>query len=188
MALILLAGPAVEPITLAEAKLYLRVEHADDDALIGSLITAARAHVETRIRRALITQTWRIVRDAWPRDGRITLPIAPLRQVVAARAFDGEGIAEPIDAEEFVVDVAAGVIGLGPWALPVPGRAVGGIEIDVELGYGPTAADVPQPLRQATRFLLAHWYDNRGLVGAPAPGTLFATVDQLLAPYRILSL
>src|SRR6185295_19907165 len=67
---ILLTGPAVEPVTLAEAKLFLRVEHDDDDDLIAALVAGSRIHVEAQTRRALITQTWRLTRDAWPRSGR----------------------------------------------------------------------------------------------------------------------
>ena len=32
------------------------------------------------------------------------------------------------------------------------------------VGYGDAAGDVPEPLRQAIRLLVAHWYENRGLV------------------------
>jgi uncharacterized phiE125 gp8 family phage protein len=191
MASILLAAPAAEPITLAEAKLYLRVEHADDDALIGALITAARTHVETRTRRALITQTWRFVFDRWPRDGRLTLARAAARDVVAARVYDNEDVAHDVDTNAFVVDKAAApaLIGFAPWAVPFPGRSIAGIELDVTLGYGAAASDVPEPLRQALRLLLAHWYENRGITqngNDAAPMT--AGVEALIAPYRVLSL
>ena len=53
-------------MTLAEAKAYLRVEHDDDDDVIAALIAGARVHVEAQTRRALITQSWRLIRDAWP--------------------------------------------------------------------------------------------------------------------------
>lgn len=190
MAAILLNAPAIEPITLAEAKLYLRVEHSDDDALITALIKAARVQVETRTRRALIVQQWRFVRDAWPHDGRVSLALAPLRSVVAARVYDSAGVAQAIDPQAFVVDVASapGIVAFTPWALMPPGRTIGGIELDVEVGYGAAAADVPEPLRQAIRFLLAHWYENRGLVGAGPLSPSPETVDALLAPYRVLSL
>lgn len=182
---ILLAAPAAEPLTLAEAKAYLRVEHADDDALIAALIAGARAHVEARTRRGLITQSWRIVRDAWPPDGRVPAPLAPLRQVTAARVYDAGGVARALDLQAFIVEPET--IAVAPWSIAPPGRIAAGIEIDVSIGYGPAAADVPEPLRHAVRLLLAHWYENRGVVareGAPIPSTL----DALLAPHRVLAL
>src|ERR1700712_1240967 len=110
MSAILLTAPAAEPWSVAEAKSFLRVEHDDDDAIIGSLISAARCHVEALTRRALITQTWRVVLDQWPDDGRIKVRIGPLRSVIAARVYDFGNVASTIDTERFVIDVAANVI------------------------------------------------------------------------------
>ncbi len=87
MSAILLAGPAAEPLLLPEAKAFLRIVHDDDDALIAALIAAARGQIEALTRRALLSQTWRIVLDRWPKDGRITPRIGPLRSVIAARVF-----------------------------------------------------------------------------------------------------
>jgi uncharacterized phiE125 gp8 family phage protein len=191
MSSVLLTPPALEPLSLAEAKAWLRVEHDDDDALIAALIASARTHIEKKTRRALVAQTWRIVRDAWPASGRIEAYPAPLRQVMAARVYDSAGTAQSIDAEAFTIDSAAapGVIAFAPYALPRPGRAVAGIEIDVEAGYGVTASDVPEPLKHAIRQLVAHWYENRG-AGPPDESALRmpATVAALIAPYRVLAL
>lgn len=46
-----------EPITLAEAKLFLKVDFTTDDTLITSLITAARAQAEEFSNRAFVAQT-----------------------------------------------------------------------------------------------------------------------------------
>lgn len=64
----LIMAPASEPITLDEAKLHLRVDHADDDTLITMLIGAARAAAESICRRAFITQQWCLYLDAFPRQ------------------------------------------------------------------------------------------------------------------------
>lgn len=61
--------PLTEPVTLAEAKLHLRVDNTADDALVSALIAAARQQVETITRRAFITQSWKLVSDKFPSPG-----------------------------------------------------------------------------------------------------------------------
>jgi uncharacterized phiE125 gp8 family phage protein len=191
MSSILLDGPAVEPVSLAEAKAHLRVEHDADDNTITALIAGARIHIEVQMRRALISQTWRITRDAWPVSGRIAVLPAPLRELVAARVHRFDGTTQEIDPETFAVDKAGApaVVAFAKGALPAPGRPVGGIEIDIEAGYGDAAADVPEPLRHAIRVLVAHWYENRGLIAAgQSVAVLPDSVEALIKPYRVLTL
>ena len=187
MSAILITAPAQEPLSLAEAKAFLRVEHEADDGLIALLIAAARLAVEGETRRALLSQEWRLVRDAWPQSGRIAVTPAPLTAVTAARVYDEAGAAHTVDAQAFIVDAARAALAFAPWSLPAPGRAVAGIEIDVAVGYGEDADDMPEPLRQAIRMLVAHWYDNRGVVAAEGR-TLPRGVAALIAPYRMVSL
>jgi uncharacterized phiE125 gp8 family phage protein len=188
MSSILLSGPAVEPVALEEAKAWLRVEHDDDDDVFAALIAGARVHVEAQTRRALITQSWRLVRDAWPQNGRMPILPVPLRALTAARVYRLDGSAQALDPAGFVLDKASApaVLTSASGLLPAPGRVVGGIELDVEVGYGADPADVPEPLRQAIRFLVAHWYENRGVVNGQVVMPL--SVTALIAPYRTVSL
>ena len=191
MSSLLLTGPAVEPVTLAEAKTFLRVAHDDDDDVIAALIAGARVHIEAQTRRALITQTWRLTRDLWPIDGRIMVLPAPLRALSAARIVKLDGTQHSIDPGQFAVDKAAApaVLALEPGTLPISDRPVAGIELDIEAGYGDSAAAVPEPLRQAIRLLIAHWYENRGVTAiGHEVAVLPLTVTALLAPYRVLAL
>jgi uncharacterized phiE125 gp8 family phage protein len=186
---ILLTPPAIEPLTLAEAKAHLRVEHADEDTLIGGLIKGARSHVEIATRRALITRRWRLVRDAWPADGRLAVAPGPLKQLVAARIYNSGGTTQALDLAAFIVDKAGAVLTLTAGGVVAPGRLAAGIEIDVDAGYGDAAADVPEPLRQAIRLLLTHWYENRGIMGTGGETAARpASVTALIAPYRVLAL
>jgi uncharacterized phiE125 gp8 family phage protein len=74
-------------------------------------------------------------------------------------------------------------------APPSPGRVVAGIELDVEVGYGDAPPDVPADLRQAIRLLVAHWYENRGLIAIGSGiAVLPQTAAALITPYRVLSL
>ena len=189
MSSILLAAPLAEPLSLDEARAFLRVEHHDDDETIAALVAGARLHVEAQTRRALITQSWRLTLDAWPDDGRIAVRPAPLRALTAARVYDADGNGAPVDTQAFVLDFGASALAFMAWALPQPGRSAAGIELDVTVGYGDGARDVPEPLRQAVRLLVAHWYENRGLAAVGHDVSMLpATVAALLAPYRMLSL
>jgi uncharacterized phiE125 gp8 family phage protein len=126
-------------------------------------VTASRIHVEAQTPRALITQHWRLSFDCWPESGRIAIRPAPLQALTAARVFDVDGNAHTVDLQAFVPDLGASALAFAPWAMPQPERLAAGIELDVTVGYGDGPANVPEPLRQAIRLLMGHWYDNRGL-------------------------
>jgi len=85
MNMILLTGPSLEPVTLAEMKLWLKIDGSADDTVINALIVSARLSVEAVTKRILITQSWRVVLDEWRQGGLIRLPTGPLQSVTAAR-------------------------------------------------------------------------------------------------------
>jgi uncharacterized phiE125 gp8 family phage protein len=164
MSAILLTAPAVEPVSLAEAKAFLRVEHNDDDDLITALTAGSRIHVETQTRRALITQSWRLALDCWPDDGRLTVIPAPLQAVTAARVYNFDGHTHTVDPQAFVPDLGASALAFAPWALPQPGRLAAGIELDVE----------SRERELATQVLIAE--QGRWYTALPRPLFAFAFV------------
>ena len=106
--------------------------------------------------------------------------------------LDEDGTPQAIDLQAFVADIAAApaVIAFAPWSLAGAGPH-GRRHRDRRRRRlrrrAPT--DVPEPLRQAIRLLVAHWYENRGLIAVgQSVAVLPATVAALLAPYRVLSL
>lgn len=145
--------------------------------------------MESLTRRTLVSQTWRLVLDAWPAGASLTLvplPFSPVRGVPAVRVFDALGEATVIASQSFLVETVRGDARLRFLAQPpAPGRAAAGIEIDVETGFSPDAEGVPAPLRQAMRLLVARWYENRGDVEADADmARTPASVAALVGPYR----
>jgi len=146
MSSILLTGPSAEPLSLGEAKIFLRVEHSDDDQLITALVAAARSHIEMQSQIALLTQSWRIVLDCWPRHGRISVRPGPLKALNAVRVYDFNGNAYAIDTQGFVPDRGASVLAFVPWAMPAPGRAAAGIELDVIVGFADAGSDLPEAM------------------------------------------
>ena len=69
---ILIAGPALEPVSLAEAKAWLRIDGSDEDALISTLVTSARLVLEAHTHQLFLEQSWKILYDAWPSGGAST--------------------------------------------------------------------------------------------------------------------
>ena len=181
---ILVTGPAVEPLSLAEAKSWLRVDIGDEDPLIQSLIVSARLAVEAATNRLLITQQWRLLLDAWPSEFVLPLPLAPVRQIVRIRTIDAAGLSADLLASQYWLDgnLDRARLVLGA-PLANPGQAVSGITIDVTVGYGDASA-VPEPLRLAMRELVALWFANRG-DGAFDSGRWPRSVLSRLAPYRV---
>ena len=58
--------PSVEPVSLTEAKNYLRLEITDDDTLITTLIKAAREACETFTGRSFVQKSYKQVLDSFP--------------------------------------------------------------------------------------------------------------------------
>lgn len=184
----LLAGPASEPISLAEAKAFLRVPDDAEDGLIATLIAAARIHIESVAGLALITQSWRLVLDEWPANRLVQVPMRPLQSVTAITAYGEDGEGSALALPQFAWD-AQGVRIPNPIAgMPVL-QPHFGIEIDVVTGFGPTPEDVPAPLRQALLLLVGHWYEHRDAVIQAGAGSIIpAALAPLIAPYRAVRL
>ncbi len=183
---ILLAGPAAEPVSLAEAKAWMRIDADDEDDLVGALVTSARLIVESATRRLLMTQSWRLSLDGWPRGNVVRVPLAPFQSLAGLQIYDSAGAARPVAASSYTLDAAPDAARiLFTAAPPAPGAAAGGIAIDVVVGYGDRPRDVPAPLRQAILALAARWFEDRGDVASPlAREPLPASVAAMIAPWR----
>ncbi len=179
-----LTPPAAEPVTLAEAKLYLRLDQNEEDALLSTLITAARLMVEAASGRMLVEQAWRIVLDRWPSNGEIRLPLSPILSVTQARVYDVMGAPQAVAASALKLDRQADppvirIVG----EVPEIGRSRSAIEIDILAGFGAAGA-VPALLRQAVLLLAARWFEQRGDVVGRDAATLPAEIMALVAPFR----
>ncbi|UYN99698.1 MAG: head-tail connector protein [Devosia sp.] len=180
----LLAGPALEPVSLAEAKAFLKVDEAAEDGLITTLIGAARLHVEGVTGRALLTQSWRVVLDDWPETGMVRLPVTPLHAVTAISAIDANGASHDLALGQFGRDLDRLIVPRVIVGMPAL-QERGGIEIDYVAGYGETPADVPADLRQALLGLVAHWYEHRDAVIVAGSGAVVPTgFDRMVAAYK----
>ena len=182
----LLSGPTIEPVSLAEAKAWLKLDTNEEDDLVGALVTSARLVVESVTRRLILTQAWRFVLDEWPPGKNIDIPFAPFQSLTAIRVYDAANAVQTLAPALYRVEAAPERARVAFAEAPAaPGRASAGIEIDVVFGYGDAPASAPAPLRQAIKLLAARWFEDRGDAFAdPAGAQLPAAVAALVGPYR----
>lgn len=181
----LITPPATEPVSLAEAKLHCRVDHDVEDAIIAALVTAARMYVEETTGRALLTQTWEAMLDAWP--ALLYLPHPPAASVVSVTAVDVDGNSTVLPATAYALrtGMTPGYVVFYSEQRPAVLLArQAGIRVRYVAGYG-DVVDVPRPLCQAILLLVGHWYANREAAGPGNVGPLPFAVEALLAPYAV---
>tara|TARA_Y100001963_G_scaffold88510_1_gene122293 strand:- start:1593 stop:2168 length:576 start_codon:yes stop_codon:yes gene_type:complete len=189
MSLTLSSGPGVEPLTTAEAKSHLRVDTSDDDTLIDSLILASRHFVENYTGRQLIQATWVLKRKGFVNE--LYLPRSPLSSVSSIQYVDEDGATQTLAASVYTVDADSNpgrvVIAYGQdW--PNLRDQINNVTITFVAGYGTAVTDVPEPIRQAIRLLVAHYYETREpyIIGTSASPVPFA-VESLLWQYKVPS-
>lgn len=161
MQLILNSAPATEPVATADARAHCRAP-SSDDTYIASLVKVARRMCEQQTGRYLITQTWDVLLDYWPRKGTIVLPVSPLQSVTHVKYYDGANVQQTLASSQY--QVAAG---LAPRIEPVFGVTwpvlydrMQAIEIRCVVGYG-NASAVPDALKHWIMVMVGHWYENR---------------------------
>ena len=159
-------APTVEPVTMAEAKLWLRIDHSTEDALILEMLKAARREVERFCGRQLInaTRTWRL--DRFPSDGVIRLDRPPLSSVTSITYVDTAGATQTWATDQYDVDTDSepGRITLAyNQSLPsdVRGGAANVVTITYKVGYGAAGENVPATFKVAIKSLVADAYVHR---------------------------
>lgn len=177
-----------EPVSLAEAKSWARVEFNDDDILIQDIIRAAREWAESvAIKRAMMLQgrtyyamgfPWsggyynRLIRSMGPNpwwlptaQGIIMLPYPNLQQLISIKYIDPSSgtlltipQSQTLQSRGQVPSRIMPVYG-ATWPLPQP--VINSVQITYSAGYGPFSSDIPAPTRLAMRSMIAANYENR---------------------------
>lgn len=206
MPLIQVAGPGQEPISVDEAKVYLRVIDSNDDDVIGYLITAARLYAEHYCERSFISQQWRLVLDSFPGPSLMGVPYGlpyslpghavllergPVISVDSITYVDMGGVPQPMPSANYKADLSGPLPRVTPvfgqiWPITLP--QIGSVQVNYTAGYGTKPSDVPAGIKHWLLMRLATLYENREEVAILGKGKveILPFVDSLLDPYRVV--
>lgn len=165
MSLTVTSAPGVEPISLAEAKEWLRIDTADtsQDNVLAILIKGARQRVEDYLRRALITQTFSFEMSGDDMRPYIEIPRPPVQSITSLTTYDevaGSETSTVVDSADYqLVEKTILVERNDGWTINREERA--GTLVYVA-GYGNAGSDVPYDIRLAMLELIALRYERRG--------------------------
>lgn len=184
-----LTPPQNKPVSLAETKNNLKIDHDGEDELLSGLIDQATDHVESYTGLRLIEQEWRFAFDCVPEDHVFNLSQGPLRSVAAMRFISRNSQATEIPGSDYQVDDLSRIprINLHSYsasALQTDPSQLNAIEIDAWLGFGPIGTEIPEDIRRALLLTIAHWYEYRGAVdNTPNLEAFHGQFSRLLSPY-----
>jgi uncharacterized phiE125 gp8 family phage protein len=185
-------GPTIEPVTLPEAKLHLKIDSdTTDDNLVTALITAAREQAEKYTGRALIEQSWEYKFEEFE-DDEIELPNPPAISVTSITYVDTSGVTQTLSTSVYDLDahtdpgrVFLKYNQLWPSTLDIENA----VTITYKCGYGTAASSVPASIRAAILLIIGHLYQNReNVVVGRTPVELPQGAESLLNAYRIYNL
>jgi len=153
-----------EPITIEELKTHLRVDIADEDTLLNSLIQAAREYCERITGRQFVSATYDQTFEKW--EDNLVLSYPPLSSVTSVKYYDEDGVEQTLSSAVYdvVTNEEPGYIRLAynqSWPTirsqnePITVRFVAGYGVD---------DDVPSVLKQAIKLLAGHLFEHREAV------------------------
>ena len=180
---------STEPVSLAEAKAHLRVDHTNDDSYISTLITASRQSLEISTRRSLGTgQTYQVSYHSFPTVyNRLVIPNPPIVSVTSLQYYDVNNSLITVDSTKYHVEnqsEGVGYISLDDgFSRPtISKERIAPVVLTYNTGY----ANLPKPLHQSILLLVAHYYDTREPVAmGVAPMKVQRSVDFIVDQYKI---
>lgn len=186
MRVVVITEPPVV-LTLDDAKEHLSVDADDthDDDKIKAYVAAATAHVDGPagwLGRSLGKQTLELRLcgfSTW-----INLPYGPVLSVASIKYDDANGTEQTLDPALYF-ELGGSICPAANAAWPAVRPGPESVRVQYDAGY--EAGKVPTPIIQAIKLMVGDFYrfTESATMGAVNAVPMSATVERLLAPYRV---
>lgn len=181
------AAPVEAPITLAEAKMHLRVDGSDEDDYITALIAAAVSLLDGQgdLGRAMVTQTW----QQWvgPSPASVRLLMGPFIALTAVDYYDTDSVLQSATLTDFEARLDGDFVRIHAktgFSWPSTTSRNDAIRLTFTAGYGAASA-VPDGLKHAIKLIVGHWYANREAASEVTLKDIPIAVDAIVGNERV---
>lgn len=199
-------APAGMPVSLAEAKAHLRVDHDDEDTIIMALFDAAVGYLDGWtgiLGQCLEEQEWRQDFDGF--SACLRLPLWPVISVSSLVWRNAAGQVATVPSDDYALksDARGAYVRFrNDFVYPGDLYETGAVFVTYSAGYprqgiveadpnaeppveaDPGTSTVPAPIKAAILLLVGHWYQNREAVAEGSHAVLPMAADALVSPYR----
>lgn len=174
-----LSQPAVEPISLDDAKDHLRVDISDDDDLISALITAARERVENFCNRAFVSAEFAVLYsgDLPSGDAALWVPLPDVTDTTVTYT-DADGASASFTGYTFDAERQT-ITPDDAWP------SGSNLRVGVTAGNEDSPITLPGPIRSAILLYLADLYDRRTASFVDERYYENPAAVSLMMPYRV---
>lgn len=183
----------MEPVTMTEIKMHLRLTTDDHNIVLERYLRAARENAEAYTNRAFIQRTLELTYDHF--DGELLIRKPPLQSVTSVKYIDTDGVEQTLDTSVYDVDTASepGRITLAynqSW--PTIRDVVDAVKIRYVAGYASAGTspdnyrvNIPNEAVLAILLLVGHYFRNAEATTDLKLMPLPMGYESLLAPLRV---
>ncbi len=162
MALSLITDATTEPVTRAEAALFMRYTGSLQNDVIDSLIVASTRYVQNWCSTQFVNATFDYYADSFCNP--IDLPVGPVNSITSIKYQDASDVEQTLATTVYGSDLISPINKIylkanqsWPTTLQEPNAVV----IRLVAGYGATATSVPEHAKTVIKMVVADMFEHR---------------------------
>ncbi len=184
MYLVQTLAPTSEPISLEEAKDFLRILENDDDTTITSMIKSSRGYAENYTNRQFEIATYELYTDTFCQD--MKLPKNPIKTLTSVEYMDENGDYQILPSSDYYLYGEDDIYKVHFDNTVSHKTRKNAIKFTFDSGYDV----VPEGIKAYIQILISTLYENRELyvVGVPVDKLANPMAIKMLDMYRVQSI
>ncbi len=174
-------APTSEPLSVEDAKAFMRILESDDDAQIEAMIKSAREYAENYTNRQFVEAAFEWTNSVFIQD--LKLPKNPIQSIVKIEYMDTDGVYQILSTDSYYIYGEDGISKVHFSDLPNIKDDKRAVKITFISGY----ATVPESIVSYLKVLVSNIYENREfyVIGVSVDKNANPLMNKMLEMYRV---